>query len=101
MGLALAAAIVIVGAITSYLAVPRHLALAGAAAEDRVLAELGPLIIGNYAVLCFFTLIVAAATWFRRRPEIHKRLMRVFALLGVGFGGSETGRALLRTWAQS
>lgn len=83
-GLVVAAGAVVTGAVTSGLAFPRHVALAGGAGVDRLLDEDAPLIFGNVMILVFFTILVAAAVYFRRRPALHKRLMIVASVSLVG-----------------
>lgn len=90
-GLAVAAAVVLSGALTTIRVVPRDFA-AGRAVEGTA-----GIVIGNFLALAVFVSFVAIAVYLRRRPEIHKRLM-LFAsmiIIGPAFAGSGSGNRLV------
>jgi hypothetical protein len=73
VGAGIAVAVVIVGAMTLYGAIPRRVAL-GASVEEN-LWPFAALIWTNLSSLLGFAGFVAAAIVLRRRPAAHKRLM--------------------------
>lgn len=83
-GLGVAAAVVATGALASARVFSRHVGLEGSAEIPRLLAEDGPIIFGNFAILIFFATTIGLAAYFRRRPAIHKRLMLVASVSIVG-----------------
>jgi len=72
LGAVLAALIVVVGIATAISASARGAATAGQAGLKFLVVPLGDILV--------FAIPVAAALYFRRRPEIHKRLMLLGAL---------------------
>ena len=92
-GAGLAAAVVVSGVLTTVHAVPRFIE-----GGFDVAGDVAPVVVGNFVSLAVFTVFVAAAVYFRKRPATHKRLMLLASVIIIGPAFSTArpvGRALM------
>jgi len=75
-GIATAIGVIVVGAVTTVLYVPRSVGFGGAAMNITAIVS------GNFISLLSFAVFVALAVWWRRKPVNHKRMM-YFATLSI------------------
>lgn len=90
----IAAGVAVSGVTTIVLAMPRLIALVDSTDPAIVIAEQLPAFSADVGTFMAFTIAVACAAYFRRRPETHKQLMLLASMLLVS-------PAIFRIWAWS